>query len=114
MIKRRLAHLDSVRRNPQESAHACSRRDRTIGSLLPSCGRLDPDRAFSVPHTAEFARQAQGSHDPARKNSNILSQEVRLVLSPLPLRGQETAIQPTSADDSSWNSVCPVVVSPTR
>jgi hypothetical protein len=87
MINRGLAHLDSVRRNPQGPAHACPRGDRTIGSLLPSCGRLDPDRAFSVPHTAEFARQAQGSHDPARKNGNTLSQEVSLVLSPLPSEG---------------------------
>jgi hypothetical protein len=49
-------------------------------------GGLDPDRAFSAPHTAESARQPQRPHNPARKNGNTLSQEVRLVLSPLPPR----------------------------
>jgi hypothetical protein len=60
--------------------------DRTNSAFPYVRGGLDPDRAFSVPHTAESARQPQCPHNPARENGNTLSQEVRLVLLPLPPR----------------------------
>ncbi len=58
---------------PEESpgaGYAGPRGDRTIGSLLPSCGGLDPDRAFSVPHTAESARQTSATTTSARERQH--------------------------------------------
>ena len=68
MIDRGLARLASARRQPQGPAMLALGGGRTNGAF-PMCGGLDPDRAFSVPHTAESARQTNASTTSARERA---------------------------------------------